>query len=408
MHILLISMFYKPEPVARPHDLALALHKYGHRVSVITAFPSYPQGSIYPNYKARSAKWEEIDGIRVLRVPHLVDRSRSAIRRILSYVSFSFSAVYYGLLKIKKPDVVWTCQIGLPGVLMSKLRNIPLVHDVQDLWPEWGRTTNLGIRTGLYRLLEAQERMIYQIAKVIVTITEGFKQELIRKGANPARIEIIPNWANDEVFRPLKPDPELAQKEGFSGFFNVVYIGNVGAAQALGIVLDAADLLRDSPDICFVIIGDGVERAELENHAHEMGLTNVRFLGSRPQNAVADYMALADVLLLHLQRDKVYEITLPSKTFGYMASGRPILAAAEGEVANLISRYGAGVVCPPEDAEALAQKVRQMRTMPAAQLEQMGWAGYQAVSTDYSRASLGKKYSTIFDDAVKSFQEKIR
>ena len=405
MNNLIISLFYTPEPVARPHDLAVTLTQMGHRVNVITAYPNYPQGQIYPGYQERRAAWEEVDGVQVLRVPHRVDRSRSALRRVLSYTSFSIAAVVHGLQKIDQPDVIWTYQIGLPGVLISKLRKVPLVHEVQDLWPDWGRAANLGLRTGAYRLLERQEQMIYRQAQKIVTITKGFKQELIKKGAEPTKIEIIPNWANDAVFRPVSPDADLAANEGFSGFFNVVYIGNVGAAQALGVVLGAADLLRESPDIRIVIIGDGVERAKLETRAQEMGLTNVRFLGSRPQNEVANYMALADVLFLHLQRDRVYEITIPSKTYGYLASGRPILAAAEGELAHLITEYGAGVVCAPENAQALAQAIWQFRDMPVTQRDQMGQAGYQAVSAHYSRINLGAQYSRVLEKAVESFQE---
>jgi colanic acid biosynthesis glycosyl transferase WcaI len=400
MQILLLSMFYNPEPVARPHDLAVALKKLGHNVSVITAYPTYPQGKLYSNYKMQSATWDEIDGIRILRVPHLVDRSRSALRRILSYSSFSLSAVWFGLRRTEKPEVIWTCQIGLPGLFMGKLRNVPVIHEVQDLWPDWSRAANLGLRAGIYRLLERQEQLIYRHAKAIVTITDGFKHELIKKGVKSTKIEIIPNWANDDVFHPAQPDAKLAQREGFSGHFNVVYIGNVGAAQALGVVLDAADQLRDSPEIRFVIIGDGVERNELEKRAQKRGLNNVCFLGSRPQNEVANYMALSDVLFIHLQHNRVYEITIPSKTYGYMASGRPILAAAEGELANLILEHGAGIVCPSDDAKALAQSVLKLKAMPAVLLEKMGHAGYRAVTTEYSKAALGQRYSDLFEKIV--------
>ena len=221
-----------------------------------------------------------------------------------------------------------------------------------------------------------------------------------------SRIEVIPNWANEAIFHLVSPDATLAKREGFCGFFNVIYVGNIGAAQALGVLLDAADQLRDLPDIRFVIIGDGVERSDLEKRARKLELNNIRFLGSRPQNEVANYMALANILFLHLQHNRVYEITIPSKTYGYLASGRPILAAAEGELANLINEFGAGVVCPPEDAAALAQTIRKLRTMPTAQLEQMGRAGYQAVSTHYSRITLGKQYSDVFEKTVKTFKER--
>jgi colanic acid biosynthesis glycosyl transferase WcaI len=408
MRILLLSLFYTPEPVARPHELALALCQAGHQVSVLTAFPNYPQGKLYPPYRLRFWQWERLDGLRILRVPHLLDRSRSAGRRLASYLSFSLVSVFLAFLKIPRPDVLWTYQIGLPGALLSKLWGVPLVHEVQDLWPDWGQAAGLGLKGWLYRLLERQEKWVYRRAQALVTITAGFKQELVAKGADPARIEIIPNWANEAIFHPASPDAAFAREQGFTGFFNLVYIGNVGAAQALGVLLEAADLLRDSGAIRFVIIGDGVERAGLEKRARSMGLKNIRFLGSRPQAEVANYMALADVLFLHLKRDRVYQVTIPSKTYGYLASGRPILAAAQGELAGLILDHGAGLVCPPEDAPALAHAVRQLAAMTAAERNALGQAGYQVVTTIYSRNVQGKRYNRLFENIFLGNQKRVK
>jgi glycosyltransferase involved in cell wall biosynthesis len=400
MHILLLSLFYHPEPVARPHELALALLRAGHQVSVVTAYPNYPQGKIYPNYRLRPWLWETLDGVQVLRVPHLIDRSRSAARRLLSYLSFSVTSLCLGIVKIQRPDVIWTYQIGLPGAAMSVLRGVPLVHEVQDLWPEWGNTADLGLKGWLYRLLEQQERMIYRRARVVVTITDSFRSILVQKGVPSDMIEVIPNWVNESVFRPATYDPHLAQKEGFAGYFNVLYVGNIGAAQSLQIVLDAAELLRAASRIRFVIIGDGVERAPLETQARQRGLGNVRFLGSRPQDQAAGYMALADVLFLHLKHDPVYDITIPSKTYGYLAAAKPILAAAEGELADLINKTQSGIVCPPENPTALAEAVMRLADMPEAQRAALGQAGYRAIITDYARATLGKRYADLFERVV--------
>ncbi len=406
MHILILSLFYYPEPVARPHDLAVTLHQLGYQVSVVTAYPNYPQGKVYPNYRLRPWQWETLDGVHVLRVPHLVDRSRSAMRRLLSYLSFSVTSLCLGIVKIQKPDLIWTYQIGLPGLAMSIMRDVPLVHEVQDLWPEWGSTADLGLKGWQYRLLEQQERMIYRRARAVVTITGSFRSILMQKGVPPEMIEVIPNWANESVFRPATYDRNLAQKEGFAGYFNVLYVGNIGAAQSLQIVLDAAELLRTALHIRFVIIGDGVERVPLETQARQRGLGNVRFLGSRPQDQAASYMALADILFLHLKRNPVYEITIPSKTYGYLAAAKPILAAAEGELADLINKTQAGIVCPPEDAIAVAAAVRCLEAMPAEQRNALGQAGYEAVTTEYSRTKLGQQYAGLFEKVVKENKEK--
>lgn len=400
MHTLLFSLFYSPEPVARPHELALVLQQAGHQVSVVTAFPNYPHGEVYPGYRLQPWRWETLDGIRVLRVPHLIDRSRSVLRRLLSYVSFSVSSLVLGTLKIPKPDVIWTYQIGLPGVGLSTLRGVPLVHEVQDLWPEWGQAAGLGLRARLYRLLERQEQLIYRHAQTVVTITDSFKHVLVQKGVPSEKIAIIPNWANEATFRPAAYDVNQARQEGFESYFNVVYIGNVGTAQALGVLLEAAEQLRALPHIQFTVIGDGVERVTLEQQAQARALSNVRFLGGRPQAQAAHYMALADVLFLHLKRDPVYEITIPSKTYGYLAAAKPILAAAEGELAEFISKIQAGIVCPPENPVALAEAVRRLAEMPQAQREMLGQAGYRAVSTTYSRQVVGKRYVELFENVA--------
>lgn len=397
MHVLLLSLFYPPEPVARPHELALALRQAGHQVSVVTAFPNYPPGKIYPGYRLRYWHWETLEGIQILRVPHIMDRSRSAVRRLFSYTSFTASAWFLGGLKIPKPDVIWTYQIGLPGVGLSTLRGVPLVHEVQDLWPEWGKASSLGIRGWLYSLLERQERLVYRSAWAVVTITESFKSILIQKGVPAQKIAVIPNWANEATFRPVAYDMDLARQEGFNGYFNVAYVGNIGAAQALGVVLGAAELLRSMAHVRFVIIGDGMERAALEQQARQRGLDNVRFLGPRPQSQASGYMALADVLFLHLKSDPVYAITIPSKTYGYLASAKPVLAAAEGELAGLINTLQAGVVCPPEDPAALAEAVRRLADMPAAQRAALGQAGYRAMTTDYARSTLARRYAELFE-----------
>jgi len=397
MHILLVSLFYHPEPVAKPHDLAVALVNRGHQATVVTGIPSYPSGQVYAGYRIQPWQWEIIDGVRVLRVPHFINRSRSAVRRIVSYTSFAVSASLLStLLVTAPPDVIWTYQIGLPGVITGALKRVPLVHEVQDLWPEWGQTAEIGLTSWLYKILDGQERMIYQRAQAITTISEGFRRTLISKGVPATKIEIIPNWANEHNFHPVLRDKALAAQEGLAGRFNVIYSGNIGTAQGLGIMIDAAELLRDVPEVQFVIIGDGVERERLAQRAAEKDLGNVRFLGSRSPEQMANYLALADVLLVHLKRDPVYEITIPSKTYAYLASGRPILMATAGDSAHLVQELGAGVVVPPEDPAALAGAVRRLYAMPAAEREAYGERGRQAFTQHFTRQVLVARYEALF------------
>ena len=328
MKVLIISLWYYPELISKPHELASELTKRGYNVTVITGFPNYPSGRLYAGYRSRLFQWETVDGVRVLRVAHVIDRSRSALRRILSYASFSLTATVLGALLLGQTDVIWTYQIGLPGVASAAIKGSPLLHDVQDLWPDWGRSATHGLNNWLSQILVAQEKLVYRRATMITTISQGFRRILLDRGVPAEKIEVIPNWANDENFRPVEPDIELGIREGLIERFNVIYGGNVGTAQGLGVVLDAARLIRDLSQVQFVIIGDGVEREGLAARAAEQGLDNIRFLGSRPSNQIAQYFAFADVLLLHLAPDPAYQVTIPSKAYAYMASGKPILAAA--------------------------------------------------------------------------------
>jgi colanic acid biosynthesis glycosyl transferase WcaI len=397
VRILLSSIVYRPEPTGyRAHDLAAGLAELGHEVVAITGLPSYPLGRIYEGYQVRPWQWERLDGVRLLRLPYVMSRSRSAVRRVLSYSSFSIQTVVAGLLQRWRPDVMWTNQVGLPGVALKILRRTAVVHEVQDLWPEWTAMADLGIRRWLYDILDRQQTTIYRRAEAITTISEGFRRWLVQRGVTAGKISVIPNWVNSEDFYPAPRDGDLGAREGLVGRFNVVYAGNVGVAQALDAVLLAAERLKDLNDVQFVIIGDGLEKKRLEQEAVDRGLGNVRFLGRRPVETMAGYLAWAGVLLLHLKSDPRYDITIPSKTYSYLACGRPIVAAARGDVAELIETHKAGEVVAPEDAAALARAVREMYGKPVEEREQYGQNALQAFRQHFDRDTLVRRYEALF------------
>lgn len=400
MRILLVSFWYHPEPVTKPHNLAVALVERGHAVTVIAGFPNYPEGRVYSGYRMRLYQRETIDGVNILRVAHLVDHSRSAFRRILAYLTFALAAASLGAVLTPRPDVIWSYQVGLPGVLLAAIKRAPLVHEVQDLWPDWGRTATHGLHGWLFSLLAAQERLIYRRAKVVTTISEGFRRALLARGVPACKIALTANWADDALFRPVAQDPELGEREGLAGKFNVVYGGNIGVAQDLGVALEAAHQLQDLPQVQFVLIGDGAERQALSRRAQQSGLANVRFLGPRRPEEMAGYFAYADVLLLPLAQDPAYAITIPSKTYAYLASGRPILAAADGDVAQLIRTSGAGAVCAPHDAVALASAIRAFVALPSDRQAAMGEAGRTAFLTQFSRTQVMARYDAVITGAV--------
>ena len=218
---------------------------------------------------------------------------------------------------------------------------------------------------------------VYKKAHSIVVISPGFKNNLIRKGIPAEKVNVISNWTEDGETRHPDPDRQLALSLGLSGRFNIMFAGNIGEAQGLETVLEAAKSLGDLPELQFVFVGDGVALPRLRNIFTTQGLSNVRFLGRFPPETMPGLFALADVLLVHLRDDPLFRITIPHKILSYMGSGKPILAALAGDGADLISAADAGLSCPPGNAEALAAAVRDFLRMSAEERRAMGERGQQ-------------------------------
>jgi glycosyltransferase involved in cell wall biosynthesis len=282
------------------------------------------------------------------------------------------------------------------------LRRVPFVYEIQDMWPETLVATGMIRSRTALAMLNRLARFIYGRAAAITVISPGFKRNLIAKGVPADKIHVIPNWADEDVYRPVPPDQALADKYGFTGRFNVVFAGNMGFAQGLDTVIEAAQQLSDLPEVQFMFIGDGVDEARLQRMVVEQQVSNVRFLGRQPAERMPHFFALADLLLVHLKRDPLFEITIPSKTLAYMACGRPILMAVAGDAADVVHDASAGLTCTPQDPKALADAVRTLHTMPVAEREQMGQAGREAFLNYYTRRVLMDRYEVLFEDIVRA------
>ncbi len=399
MRILIHSYFYHPEPIWMPHELAVSLAQRGHQVQVVTAFPSYPQGKLYDGYRQRPWKRETIDGIPVLRLPLMVDHSRSSLRRILSYGSFMASSCVVGSLGIRPADVMYVSHpplsVGVSAWTMGLMRRIPFVYAVNDLWPEAILATGMVRGRKIIAGLRWLERFVYKRAAAIITVSPGYRDNLVVKGVPPEKVTVITNWANEEIYRPVAPDPALAGELGMAGRFNVVFGGNMGLAQSLETVVETADLLKSREDIQFLFAGDGVGRHSLEDMVRERKLDNVRFLGQQPATRMPHIYALSDVLLAHYKRDPLFEISIPAKIFSYMACQRPVLMASAGNAADLVEAAGAGTTCPAEDPQAMAQAVLDLHSMSAEERGVMGAAGRQAFLEGHSREVLVRRHEDL-------------
>lgn len=405
MRILMLGQFFDPEPTLKGLTFARELVRRGHEVEVLTGFPNYPGGKVYPGYRIRPWSRETVEGIPVNRVALYPSHDKSALRRVANYASFALTAAALGPWLVKKPDVVYVyhppATIGLPAIVMRVLRSCPFVYDVQDLWPDTVAASGMMTNRRLLGMLARLCRSLYARADRLVVSSPGFRQTLAERGVNPERIGVIYNWADERSIRPVPRDEDLDKRLGLAGRFNVMFAGNMGTAQALDAALDAARIcVSRAPRAQFVFVGGGVDRDRLEQRAAALGLPNVRFLPRQPIDAMAPLLALADVLLVHLKNDPLFQITIPSKTQAYLAAGRPILMAVPGNAADLVREAAAGATCAPENPPALAAAVEQFERRDRRELEAMGARGRAFYERKLSLRVGVEQFEEAFRDAA--------
>jgi colanic acid biosynthesis glycosyl transferase WcaI len=358
----------------------------------LTGFPNYPSGYLYRGYRLRLYQREVLAGVPVIRVPLYPNHGLSRIKRVLNYISFAVSSSILGFWLAPRPDVIFVYHppltIGLPAWILSRLWRVRFVYQIQDMWPETLSATGMIKNPFLLSSVGRFARLIYAKASLILAISPGFKKNLIDKGVSSEKVRVISNWMEGGPTKGIAPDAKLAHGLGLANRFNILFAGNIGEAQGLETVLEAARLLKGHPEVQFVFVGDGTALARLEKRAVDQLITNVRFLGRFPHDAMPGLYALADVLLVHLKDDPLFRITIPHKILNYMASGKPILAALAGDGADLVTAAGAGISCPPGNPEALAVAVRDFLRMSAEERKAMGERGLQTVQTRFNREVL--------------------
>ncbi len=405
MRILILTQWFDPEPTPKGLSFAKALAERGHQVQVLTGFPNYPEGRLYPGYRLRLYQWESMDGIRVLRAALFPSRDRSAVKRAINYATFAAAAALLGTLLIKQVDLIYVyhppATVGLAAHMLGMRLKAPFVYDIQDLWPDTlGATGMLGAPAAL-KVIRAMCRFVYGRCGRIVVLSPGFKRMLIKRGVTAAKIDVVYNWCEEAHIKPVPRDDKLARALGLAGRFNVVFAGNMGPAQALTAVLAAAALVKDqAPEIQFVFVGSGMALDDLKKATLAAGLENVRFLPRRPMREISKLLNMADALLVHLKNDPLFEITIPSKTQAYMAVGRPILMGVRGDAADLVHKAGAGLQFEPESGRGLAQALLQLYSMPQAQRDRMGANGRAFYSRKMARVIGVGRLERIFHQCV--------
>lgn len=374
--LILLTQWFDPEPAPKGLSFAQKLVEAGFAVEVITGFPNYPGGQVYDGYRIRPIQRERSGEIDITRLALYPSHDRNRLGRILNYVSFFLTSLIYLGFRARRSDVIYAYHppltVGMTAVVTRLLRGTPIVLDVQDLWPDTLRATGMVSNEKILRIVDAFCRWTWRRADHIAVLSEGFARLLASRGIPEEKISVIYNWAAEaEKDLPEATLPPNALADGDR--FRVLFAGNMGPAQALDSVLQSASIVAErgaAVDFCF--LGSGIEEERLKQLAREMGLTNTIFLPRVPVAEVGAWMNAADCLLVHLKCDPLFSVTIPSKTQAYLAAGKPVIMAAEGDAAELVKKSAGGMVVPPEQPTALADAVIELSKMSPEDLARLG------------------------------------
>jgi colanic acid biosynthesis glycosyl transferase WcaI len=404
LRIFVVSQYFWPENF-RVNDLVKDLVQRGHQVTVLTGIPNYPAGKVFDVYRAQPSAYATYEGAEVVRLP-MFPRGSGGARLILNYLSFVVSGGVLGpwRLRGKPTDVIFVFEpspvtVGLPAVWLGKIKKAPVVFWALDLWPETLAAIGVVSSPRLLGWVGNLVRYIYNRCTLVLGQSRGFLGSIARYCDDKAKIRYFPSWA-EEVFMDdgVKPAPEVPE---WANGFSVVFAGNIGEAQDMPAVLDAAERLKANPSIRWVIVGDGRKSDWLQAEVVRRGLhAQVLLPGRFPVERMPSFYAHADALLVSLKRDPVFSMTIPGKVQSYLMAGIPLLGMLDGEGAAVIRDAQAGWTCEAGDAAGLAQAVLAFAAMPPAVRKRMGLNGRKYAQQQFGRTQLMDRLEALLAEAV--------
>lgn len=404
MNILIVSQYFWPENF-RINDLTQELVRRGHSVTVLTGVPNYPAGTVFKEYRQNPQVFENYIGARVFRVPMLA-RGNGAVRLFLNYLSFVIGACLYGPWRLRgqQADVIFVFEpspvtVGLPAILLGRIKSAPVVFWALDLWPETLAAMGVVRSPMVLGWVGRLVRFIYERCTLVLGQSRGFLPKIAKYCSDAKKIRYFPSWA-EEIFSKadLVPAPEVPVQKGG---FNVLFAGNIGEAQDLPAVLDAAESLKHNTAIRWLIVGDGRRSDWLYEEVARRGLqSKVLLLGRFPVDRMPSFYAHADALLVSLKKDPVFSLTIPGKVQSYLMAGLPILGMLDGEGAQVITDSNAGLVCAAGNAGGLASAVLKMFAMNVDQRKQLGVNGRDYAQKEFGRGFLMDQLEVSLHEAV--------
>jgi glycosyltransferase involved in cell wall biosynthesis len=406
MKIAYICQYFVPEigaPSARLNEMSREWAAAGHDVTVVTGFPNHPRGVLAPEDRGIRFRRERLGDVEVWRNWLYATPNEGFLKKTLAHLSFALSVFLFSGRRLSQFDVMIvsspTFFVVATTYVLSRIHRIPYVFEVRDLWP--GIFIELGVLRSrpLIRILEAVEMFLYRRAARVVVVTQSFAETLVRRGVPASQIATITNGVDLERFQPAPRQTVFRAANALGDTFVVLYIGAHGISQALSAVLRAAQLLAGMPDVQFVFVGDGAEKAALQERAAKMGLQNVRFLPPVDKDSVVEWYATADAVLVPLRDVPLFSGFVPSKIFEVMGAARPIVGSVRGEARAILERSGGALLAEPEDAEGIAAAVSRLRgdrTLATS----LGERGREFAAQYYSRRALASQYVDVLKNIV--------
>jgi colanic acid biosynthesis glycosyl transferase WcaI len=415
MKILYVSQYFPPEmgaPAGRAAELSRLWAEDGHEVTVLTGFPNHPTGVVPPEYRQKSRRLvarEKHYGVDVVRTWLLPFPNRKAYERMLNYSSFCISAAATGLF-LRQPDVVIATSpqllVGLSGWWLARCNGVPFVFEVRDLWPESLAAVGVSSHNSpLHRLLAKIAGFLYRSCDRLVVVTPAFKDYLVEQwGVSEEKIFVVENGVETSIFSRLTPSAAVRRALAAEEKFVVSYIGTMGNAHGLETLLEAATLLRErAPQVLFLLVGEGAEKARMVSLAHSRGLTNVRFVGQQAREKIPTYITASDACLVLLKKSDLFKTVLPTKMLEFMSCARPVILGVDGYARIVMEQANAGIFIPPEDSVALAEAIVRLAQNPALR-ESLGRNGRRHVLHYFSRQQTARDYLDVLHDLLGSDQ----
>lgn len=405
-HILVVSQYFHPENF-RINDICCEWVKRGYKVTVITGIPNYPEGKFYKGYGFFKKRRENYQGIDIYRLP-IISRGKKSLRLIMNYFSFVFSGFIWKTFTRIKPDLVFCYEVSpmtqvLPAMWLAKRRKSPLFVYITDLWPE-----NLEIVAGVKSkfVLKRINKMvdkIYKKSSMIFTSSESFINSISKRGVPKEKLKFWPQYA-EGFYEPLQINNKINKLIPQDDFFNIIFAGNIGYAQGLGILPEVSNRLVDNNlKVRFSIVGDGRFKKDFIQKVQDRKLCkNFNFIDRKPANEIPEMISLSDATLIMLSESEVFSITIPAKTQSCLACGKPVLVSANGEVCSIINKSKSGLCSSAGNIEELVQNIIKLVNYDKVTLCKMGKNAINCSNMNFSK----DKILSIMDDYIIDYTEK--